>query len=331
MTATATSAPSPLASSRAAEASHGPDRHPWGVVVLLRAFFWTARHARWVPWVMRQPAIWGSVWVSGAIRAGTFANFRGIFGHTPTRREGRRFARAVVARFYDFVVDVGRGQDVEQWRERVADVYGQPAFLAARGGGRGAMMVTLHMGSFEAGLAALRDVEPDVSVVFLRDRFADFETSRRRLRSALGVRELALDDGMASLAKIPAALRRNGVVVMQGDRAYPGQKSQVVPFLHGRLRLPLGPVRIARMCGSPIVPVASVRRPDGRFDVHLGEPIDPAALGEHDSPPGGTDEIDPIVSRIAGAFEHLVAAHPTQWLALRPAFVEAEEPESADA
>ena len=316
MTATAARVrPSISKPAQPAAASNGPDRHPKGVVVMLRIFFWTARHARWVPWLLRKPAIWVAVWVSDVIRHGTAANFRGIHGRKPGRGEGRRFARAVVGRFYDFVVDVGRGQSAPQWRERVADVHGHDRFVACRQGGRGAMMVTLHMGSFEAGLAALRGVEEDVSVVFLRDRFANFETSRRRLREALGVRELALDDGMASLTQIPAALRRNGVVVMQGDRAYPGQKSEIVPFLHGHLRLPLGPVRIAAMCGSPIVPVASVRRSDGRFDVHLGEPIEPDA--------------DDAVQRIAAEFERLIAAHPTQWLALRPAFVE-DEPDSAD-
>ena len=319
----------------AADVSHGPERHPWGVVVMLRLFFWTAPRALWVPRLLRQPAIWVAVWVSGAIRQGTAANYRRIVGRAPTRREHGRFARAVVARFFDFVVDVGRAQGAAAWQGRVADVHGQRAYLASRKSGRGAMLVTLHMGSFEAGLAALRGVERDVSVVFLRDRFADFEASRRRLREGLGVREIALDDGLAALAAIPAALRRNGVVVMQGDRAYPGQRSQVVPFLHGRLRLPLGPVRIARMCGSPIVPVASVRRPDGRFDIHLGTPVPVSASGDEPAgESGGTDGIDPAVRAIARAFERLVAADPTQWLALRPAFVEDElepKPEPADA
>ena len=284
--------------------------HPVGVALFLRLFFFLVRRAPWFPRLVRPLAVRATVWVSGTIRRGTGRNARRIYGRDLSRRERGRFARGVVGSFYDFCVDVGRGLPASSWRGRVAGVEGRDAYDACRRGGTGAILVTLHMGSFEAGLAALRSVEPRVSVVFLRDPFADFETARADLRQSLGVRELALDDGYDALTKIPHALRRNEVVVMQGDRAYPGQRSRVVPFLHGHLRLPLGPARLARMCGSPIVPVASVRRPDGRFDVHLGPPVE---VGDDDGA---------AVRAVAAVFESWVRRWPTQWLALRPAFCE---------
>ena len=292
----------------AVRAAAEPMPHPRGVAVMLRLFFLLARRAGWLPRLVRPISIWVTVRVSGVIRHGTRANAARIFARPLSPGERRRFTRAVVGHFYDFVVDVGRDLDAAGWRARVAGTTGRDRYLRCRRSGRGALLVTLHMGSFEAGLSALRSVEGRVSVVFLRDRFADFEAARSRLRRELGVRELALDDGLPAMVAIPAALRRDEVVVMQGDRAFPGQKSADLPFLGGTLRVPTGPVRVAAMCGSPLVPVASVRRPDGRFDVHLGEPIDAAA--------------DDALGRLAAAFAGFVTSWPDQWLVLRPAFAE---------
>ena len=301
-----TTAVAPLPAVRAAAE---PMPHPAGVAVLLRLFFLLARRASWFPRLIRPFGIFSTIAVSGVIRRGTRANARRIFGRDLSPRERRRFTRAVVGHFYDFVVDVGRGLDAAAWQRRVAGAHGRDRYLACRATGRGAVLVTLHMGSFEAGLAALRTVEDRVSVVFLRDRFADFEAARSRLRRDLGVREIALDDGVAAMAAIPAALRRDEAVVMQGDRAYPGQRSLDAPFLGGTLKMPTGPARVARMCGSPLVPVAAVRRDDGRFDIRLGEPIE-------------VDDEETATRRVAAAFAGFVARWPAQWLVLRPAFAE---------
>ena len=168
------------------------------------------------------------------------------------------------------------------------------------------------MGSFEVGLAALTQVEPRVHVVFKRDRFARFEALRRRLRERLGVGEAAIDDGWPTLLRLRDALARDEVIVLQGDRAMPGQRSQSVPVLGGHLRLPVGPITLARLGGSPIVPVFTVRDVDGKFRVHLLDPIDAATPGP------AADGVDPALARFAAALERFIAAHPTQWLVLEP-------------
>jgi KDO2-lipid IV(A) lauroyltransferase len=152
--------------------------------------------------------------------------------------------------------------------------------------------------------------------VFKRDAFGGFERIRSRVRAVLGVHEAPIDDGFASLVKLRDALLADQVIVMQGDRAMPGQRSQVVPFLSGHLRLPLGPVRLAELTGSPIVPVFVVPTDRGGFDVHLCEPI----YVDRDAPP--VDGVDPALLAFAGAMERFVSRHARQWLVLDRAFVE---------
>ena len=288
----------------------------------LSALFWAAGSAPWLLKRIRPLAVQGSVWWSGDLAHDVSRNARRIFGRELTPPERRAFARAVVGSFYDFIADLGRAArgTADDLPPRVERVEGEPAYLAARRAGRGAVLVTAHMGSFEVGLAALRGVEKNVHVVFKRDAFPAFDRIRSRCRALLGVCEAPIDDGLPALMNLRDALRSDAVVVMQGDRAMPGQRSQVVPFLHGHLRLPIGPVKLARLTGSPVVPVVVIRASGNRFRVHLCEPIhvDPAAPEEAG--------IDPALLGIARAIEPFVARHPEQWLMLGRAFVEDEAP-----
>jgi lauroyl/myristoyl acyltransferase len=287
----------------------------------LSLLFFFARVAPWLLTLLRPIAAWIAVFSSRPLRDNTARNARWIFGRELSRREARSFARGVVGSFYDFVADVGRsggGKSAADFLRRLNSDPGRDGYLRARQARRGAVLVTAHMGAFEVGLAALRQVEKDVHVVFKRDAFAGFERIRSRVRAVLGVHEAPIDDGFASLTKLRDALLADQVIVMQADRAMPGQRSQVVPFLHGHLRLPTGPVRLAELAGSPIVPVFVVPTDLGRFDVHLSEPIhvNPDAEPVHG--------VDPALLAIAKAIESFVARYPKQWLLLEPVFVEDE-------
>lgn len=287
----------------------------------LALLFFFARVAPWLLTLLRPIAVWIAVFSSRPLRDNIARNARWIFGRDLSGREARAFARGVVGSFYDFVTDVGRsgaGKSAEAFLRRLNSDSGRNGYLQARQARRGAILVTAHMGAFEVGLAALRQVEKDVHVVFKRDAFAGFERIRSRVRAVLGVHEAPIDDGIASLARLRDALLADEVIVMQADRAMPGQRSQVVPFLHGHLRLPIGPVRLAELTGSPIVPVFVVPADGGRFDVHLCEPIH---VNRGSEAVGGAD---PALLAIARAIEAFVARNPKQWLVLEPVFVEDE-------
>jgi KDO2-lipid IV(A) lauroyltransferase len=173
------------------------------------------------------------------------------------------------------------------------------------------------MGSFEAGIAALLKNEPKpVHVVFKRDARGRFEEIRRSLRQRLGVHEAAIDDGWSIWVGLRDALTRDEVVVMQGDRVMPGQKGQAVPFLHGHLLMPNGPIKLAIASGAPLIPIFSVRTPDGRIAIRIEDAIhvDPAA-----EPVRG---VHPALLQLTTVIERYIRQYPEQWLLLQPAFCE---------
>jgi lauroyl/myristoyl acyltransferase len=281
----------------------------------LRSFFLLARHASGVLYALRPLAVWITVLVSSQVRTATAANAARIYGR-PLGFFGRLyFARRVTRSFYEFVIDSARcsSLSVKRLRARIESVDGEEVYRQARAQKRGAILVTAHIGSFEIGLAALTAAEPKaVHVVFKRDTFVDWERARTALRNRLGVIEEPIDEGMSMLFRLKNALEADEVVVMQGDRAWPGQSTVAVPVLHGHLRLPSGPVKLAQLNDSPIVPVIALRSGVARFRVVLGTPI----FASH------YPDVESAVAAVGQAMGRFIAAVPQQWLVLHNAFIE---------
>jgi KDO2-lipid IV(A) lauroyltransferase len=292
----------------------------------LTLFFFAAQHAPRLVTVLQRPFCRGVFFCSRAIRAGTTANARRLLGPGASDRDVTALARRTLGSFYLFCCDVGRsfGLSREQLAALIDSDEGHAHYVAARAAGKGVIVVTAHMGSFEVGMAALRRVERNaIHVVFKRDPFARFERQRSALRARLGVEEAPVDDGWTIWVRLRDALLNDHAVVLQGDRVMPGQKGEAVPFLGGTLLLPGGPVKLALATGAPIVPIFSVRLPNGKVKLFIEPPID---AGATDGGPRGGPH--PALLKFASVLERYVKAYPDQWLLLQPALVEDTPPKS---
>lgn len=287
----------------------------------LSFFFW---HARRQPWFASgsKPFFLFFVWrFSEHLYGGTMANARRILGEGSTIAERETLARRIIDNFYDFVCDVGLclGLSVRQMLQRIESIEGSDLYFATRRGGiaagKGAILATAHMGSFEVAAAALLQHEPKVNVLFHRDALDLFEQIRSTLRKKLGVIEVPVDKGWTVWMRLRDALARDEVVLIQCDRVMPGQKGMAVKFFEGHILLPTGPVKLALLSGAPIVPVFSVRTPRGKVRLYIDRPI---FIGDM---PGGLD-VQQGMAALAAVLERYVRRFPDQWLENRPAWIE---------
>ncbi|HET6250073.1 MAG TPA: lysophospholipid acyltransferase family protein [Tepidisphaeraceae bacterium] len=287
----------------------------------LNFFFW---HARRQPWFARgtKPFFLYFVWrYSEHLYGGTMANAARILGPGSTFAEQEALAWRIIGNFYDFVCDVGLclGQTRRQMVARVDCVEGRERFDAIRTtghtAGKGAIVATAHMGSFEVGAAALMEREKRLHVLFRRDSLDLFEQIRSTLRKKIGVVEVPVDEGWTVWMRLRDALANDEVVLIQGDRVMPGQKGQAVRFFDGHTLMPTGPVRLAMVTGAPIIPVFSVRMPNGKIRLFIEEPILVGDVPDGISP-------DEAMNRLGAVLEKYVRRFPDQWLENRPAWIE---------
>jgi KDO2-lipid IV(A) lauroyltransferase len=289
----------------------------WLANFWLRYLFWHAWHMPWVVRATKWFYLSFALVFSRAMNEGTQANARRILGDDLSPRQLSRFTRHVVSNFYDFIYDIGRslGSSRTQLLERIEMATGTESYNETRKLGRGAIVVTAHMGSFEVGCASLLDREPRVHVVFRRDLLERFEMMRARLRKNLGVIEVPMEQSdWTAWMPLRDALLRDEVVVMQGDRVMPGQKGRRVKFLGGHLLLPTGPIKLSLATGAPVIPVFSIRTKKGKIRLFIEDAIE--------VDPNDPDAVDRGLEQMARVIERYVRDYPEQWLVLQPAFCE---------
>lgn len=282
---------------------------------------WNAEHFSAFARFVKPFFCWWAWMTSRAMRAGTLANAARILGPGSSHAERVAMGRGVVGNFYEFIYEIGRNRNrtAQQIIGDIDQMVGVEHYEHARRRGKGIIVVTAHLGSFETGVAALVAKSEVVHVVFRRDELPRFERLRSAQRKRLGVKEAPVDDGFGVWIRLRDALQRNEVVLMQADRVMPGQRGVRVPFLHGHMLIPTGPVKLALTTGAPIVPVFTIRTSNDTVRVFIEPPI---------YAPQGSDAgsgVHPAIPRLARVIENYVAKFPDQWLAVNPMFCEDAE------
>jgi KDO2-lipid IV(A) lauroyltransferase len=192
---------------------------------------------------------------------------------------------------------------VESMRSRLR-VDGWEHVEAARAHGKGALVVSCHMGSYEVVAAiwsaTLAPVSFFAEEVEPRQLFEWYRDTRARL----GISVLTLDHG--GIRKVLEALRDQEMVITAIDRDITGT-GHVMPFFGRPAPIPLGPAAIALRLGTPLLPVCVYRLRDDTY-VAEGSPLI-YATSTGDARADQVRTTEQLLRRIEG----FIQSHPEQW------------------
>ncbi len=192
---------------------------------------------------------------------------------------------------------------VESMRPRLK-VNGLEHLDEARAMGKGVLVVSCHMGSYEVAAAIWSATQAPVSF------FAEEVEPRalfewyRDTRARLGISVLALDFG--GIRKVLEALREQEMVITAIDRDITGT-GYLMPFFGKLAPIPLGPAAIALRLGTPLFPVVVHRMPD---DSYLAEGA-PLVIAKST----GNARADQVrtTQELLRYMEHFIRQYPEQW------------------
>lgn len=183
-----------------------------------------------------------------------------------------------------------------------------------RADGKGAIVATGHIGSWDVGAfySTRRGWELTVVAEVLEPRplFERFV----RLRRELGLGVIPLVRGGDMIGRLEEVVRDGGTATLLADRDLT-RKGPVVEFFGAPCRLPPGPAALARRTGRPVCVGAFLETPRG-WRVRIYEPMDLAHLDVVD----GTQ-------RVAHALEQLISEAPEQWHVFVPNWLAEREPD----
>ena len=195
------------------------------------------------------------------------------------------------------------------FRKMVAEEHGTHYIKQALKDGKGAILITPHLGNWELGGITLALRECHIYALTLKDAQEEVQQFRDAMRGTLGVDTIHINpDDQTTIIKIARLLRQNKVVAMLGDR-WEGGKKQQVTFFGRRVCFPSGAMALAQATGCAVIPVFVVLRPDGRYRAWMEKPI--KVERRAGQPPN--ELIAEKTQELALVFEKVIRAYPDQW------------------
>ncbi len=197
------------------------------------------------------------------------------------------------------------------FQKNLERVDGEEYFAAARGSGRGTLLLTAHMGNPEAGAIGLGTHFEPVHVLYWRDRFATAEEFRTRMRLRGNVHGIPVDASPFSVVPALRVLEAGGIVAAHGDRDFNDQ-GWPIEFFGAVAKFPPGPFLLAARAEALVVPTFFLLTRKRGFRVLYEEPMQVSGNGSVEA------RAREAMRRWAAILERRVREVPEQWYCFYP-------------
>lgn len=233
-----------------------------------------------------------------------------VLGRTPPEAETARTFTSFAVSLADYY-HVGARPKADAVA-LVAERIGFEHMKAAHDAGRGALLLTAHLGLFELGGVVMQDVGFPVVALTLPEGSRGLSEWRAAYRKRWGVETVEVGgNDQFSFLEIQRHLAAGKFVAALVDRPHGGQTS-LVQLPHGTARFATGILLIALAQRCPIVPVTVTRRADLKYRVEAFEPFYLERCGSLE------ETLSHYAQRLADVFVPVIIRHPEQWYQFVP-------------
>lgn len=184
---------------------------------------------------------------------------------------------------------------------------GQENLAAALAGGKGAIVVTGHLGHWELGGLMLARHGVPLTVITLEEPSTGLTRWREACRRQLGIKTITVGPGHPfAFVEMIQTLRRNELLAMLVDRPYSGTGTPVNFFGH-RTEFSTAPALLHQHTGAAVLPAFVVQDNAGGY-LTLAEPLIPM-----DDRTDTHAALAINTQCIATVFENIIRRYPEQW------------------
>jgi predicted LPLAT superfamily acyltransferase len=245
----------------------------------------------------------------GPERAASRAYLQRVLGRRPSWREVYRhflwFSTVTLDRLYLMADRFSRFE---------VGIHGLEQLDAALKLGRGTLLLSAHLGSFDA-LRVLSLRNPHVAIRILLDvgQGAGITTLLNALNPRLASTIIdARRPGPELVLEMQHALESNAVVSTLADRLRPGNPAVIAEFLGSKAAFPASPWLFASALQVPVVIAFGLFRGGNRYELHF-ERFDAQMPRDRRQRAAALAE---VVQRFAGRLEHFTRLAPYNWFNL---------------
>ena len=189
---------------------------------------------------------------------------------------------------------------------------GEEHLRSALAEGRGVLLLTAHLGNWEAAGQLLSRLDVPINVTGFDNEAPEIRALLTQASRAK-FRLLPLTGSPTDTIPLVAALRRGEVVAMLGDRPYRSPSARI-DFLGGAASFPIGAYVLAAIANAPLVHVFNLREPGGHYRF-FGFPPQRPRMPSHAQRDAYLRD---CAARFAHDLETILKRAPLQWYNFYP-------------
>ncbi|MFC1495372.1 lysophospholipid acyltransferase family protein [Thermodesulfobacteriota bacterium] len=238
-------------------------------------------------------------------KAVSIENIQNSLGTSMTRAEVLKLNRMIYLHFGRMVFEIPHLLRMNKDNiKKYFAVEGEENLKMAFKNGRGVLALTGHIGNWELLAVALHVLYGPIAAVARPSRNPALNRLINDLRSRLGMELIPKQHGMR---KIITALNKNRLVGILLDQNVDWYEGEFVPFLNRTACANKGLALLALKTGTPVVPIFSIKQPDGKYKIHIDKPVELIRTNDK------TIDVEKNTALFTKIIDSQVRKHPEQW------------------
>jgi len=171
--------------------------------------------------------------------------------------------------------------------------------------GKGGILLSAHLGNWEVAGHLLKRVNAPINIVMYDGEEQQMKAYMDQFESKRSFNVILIKDDISHIYEISAALARNELICLHGDRFRPGQRTMTHEFLGESANFPAGPFILASKLKAPVCFVFAFK--ETNFHYHFF--AEPARLYEG----RGTVGMEKMLHDYVQILEAKLKQYPEQW------------------
>lgn len=173
--------------------------------------------------------------------------------------------------------------------------------------GKGGILISGHVGNWEAAGHLLKRLETKVNVVMYDGEHQKIKDYLNEVTGGTNFNIIVVRDNISHVYAIGEALQKNELVCLHADRFIEGTKTTIRKFLGGNAKFPVGPFALASTFKVPVSIVFAFKESSTHYHFFGSK------LFEIDNNTSRGDYSENLTLAFVNTLEQMVKKYPEQW------------------